>query len=100
MGSRSCTSTRMTSFTSAEDETRSGASAGIAGADESRYERHTMDLSATHPVGSDVTTTVYGIGGRSESVTGQVVDYRRNSVVVETEWHGRIVVERGKVDNG
>lgn len=43
-------------------------------------------------LGTQVTTTVHAIGGRTEVVTGPVVDYRRNSVVVQTEAHGRIVV--------
>lgn len=46
----------------------------------------------THPIGSEVTTTVHGIGGRSEQVTGTVVDHRRKALVVQTEYHGRIVV--------
>lgn len=47
---------------------------------------------------SEVTTTVHGIGGRSEKVTGIVVDHRRNAVVVQTECHGRIVVPLDKVE--
>lgn len=50
------------------------------------------------PIGTEVTTTVHGIGGRSEKVTGPVVDHRRKSVVVQTEAHGRIVVPLGEIE--
>ena len=43
-------------------------------------------------LGTEVTTTVHSIGGRSEAVTGIVVDHRRKSVTVQTQAHGRIVV--------
>jgi predicted thioesterase len=42
--------------------------------------------------GATVTTIVHAIGGRSERVSGEVVAYRRRSVVVQTACHGRIVV--------
>jgi RNase P/RNase MRP subunit p29 len=45
-----------------------------------------------YPIGSTVVTTVHGIGGRSERVSGEVVDYKRNALVVKTDYHGRIVV--------
>lgn len=51
-----------------------------------------------YPLGSQVTTTVHGIGGRSERVTGTVVDHRRKSVVVQTEAHGRIVVPLDRIE--
>jgi hypothetical protein len=52
---------------------------------------------AVFPMGTTVTTTVYAIGGRSETVSGEVVGYRRSSVVVQTDCHGRIVVPLSKV---
>lgn len=56
------------------------------------------EAEALHPLGSTVATIVCAIGGRSERVTGEVVDYRRSSVVVKTECHGRIVVPADKIE--
>lgn len=58
-----------------------------------------QELTDACPVGSEVATTVHTIGGRSERVTGTVVDYRRRSVVVATECHGRIVVPLDKIES-
>jgi hypothetical protein len=52
-----------------------------------------MEIAAKYPIGTDVTTLVHGIGGRSEYVTGTVVDYWRDRrLVVQTDYHGRLVV--------
>jgi hypothetical protein len=53
----------------------------------------------TPGIGATVATTVHGIGGRSERVTGEVVGHRRNAVVVKTESHGRIVVTLDKIES-
>lgn len=57
-----------------------------------------MSITKQFALGAQVTTTVHSIGGRTEVVTGPVVDYRRNAVVVQTEAHGRIVVPVSKVE--
>jgi hypothetical protein len=52
-----------------------------------------------YPVGSQVTTTIHSIGGRSEKVTGVVVGHwRGRSVTVETAAHGTVVVEPAKIE--
>jgi hypothetical protein len=56
-----------------------------------------MSVESTYPLGAIVSTVVHGIGGRSETVSGAVEGYRRNSVVVATECHGRIVVPASKI---
>lgn len=57
-----------------------------------------MTLSDTYPIGSSVSTVVYGIGGRSDTVAGTVVGYfRRNCVMAQTEFHGCLVIERAKI---
>jgi hypothetical protein len=53
--------------------------------------------SCDYQTGDIVSAVVYGIGGRSETVSGTVEGYRRNSVVVATECHGRIVVPVSKI---
>jgi hypothetical protein len=59
-----------------------------------------IDISATYPIGTRVATTVYSIGGRSERVTGTVCDYnrRRTCIIAQTEFHGRLVIERAKIE--
>lgn len=56
-----------------------------------------MSIEETHPAGSSITTIVHSIGGRSERVTGIVVDHRHHSAVVQTDCHGRIMVSRDKI---
>lgn len=59
-----------------------------------------MNLETAHPIGTDVTTKVYRIGGAFDLVTGTVVDYFRGKcLIVETEAHGRLVVERSKIED-
>jgi hypothetical protein len=48
--------------------------------------------------GETVTTTVHGIGGRSEKVTGTVVGHKRSALIVQTECHGRIMVTQDKIE--
>lgn len=55
------------------------------------------ELRDLYPIGATVSTVVYGIGGRSEVVAGTVVDYRRRSVIAQTEFHGRLAIERAKI---
>lgn len=57
-----------------------------------------VEIEHAHPLGSTVTTIVYSIGGRSETVAGTVVDYwRGRCLIAQTEFHGRLVIERAKV---
>lgn len=49
-----------------------------------------------YPIGSSVKVDVYGIGGRMETVTGEVIGFNRG-VTVSTESHGTLSVEYGKV---
>jgi hypothetical protein len=53
---------------------------------------------AAFPVGASASTIVYAIGGRSERVTGTVVDHRRGQLVVATPCHGRIMVPLRKAE--
>lgn len=48
--------------------------------------------SAQFPVGSRVQTVVRSIGGRSETITGEVKGYKRGELAVQTSCHGRIMV--------
>lgn len=48
------------------------------------------------PIGCLISTVVYGIGNRSEVVSGEVVEYRRNSLIVATPYHGSLFVEPAK----
>lgn len=61
----------------------------------SREEREAAARTA-FPEGSSVTTTVYGIGGRSEEVTGKVVGHKYGNLRVQTKNHGTLSVELGK----
>ena len=56
-----------------------------------------MTQTVLHPVGTTVSTIVNSIGGRSETVTGEVVEHKRRRMVVQTACHGRIVVSMGEV---
>jgi peptidoglycan hydrolase-like protein with peptidoglycan-binding domain len=60
-----------------------------------RLEREAKAAEA-FPLGSRVTTEVFGIGGRSEMVSGEVVGHDRGFVDVKTENHGTLAVELGK----
>lgn len=51
-----------------------------------------------YPKGSKVTTTVHGIGGRADKVTGEVVDHKFGQLRVRTKNHGTIVVPLDKVE--
>jgi peptidoglycan hydrolase-like protein with peptidoglycan-binding domain len=60
-----------------------------------RLEREAKAAEA-FPLGSRATTEVFGIGGRSEMVSGEVVGHDRGFVEVKTENHGTLAVELGK----
>lgn len=55
-----------------------------------------------YPIGATVTTIVYSIGGRSETVSGDVVGYRHRgrSLDVKTPCHGTIIVPVDKIIAG
>lgn len=61
-----------------------------------RDERQALAI-ATYPLGTTVTTTVHGIGNRSERVTGEVVDHERGELIVLTENHGRVCVALDRI---
>jgi hypothetical protein len=52
---------------------------------------------AEYPVGTQVTTTVRGIGGRASRVAGEVVDHKRGTLAVRTASHGTIMVHPAEV---
>lgn len=50
-----------------------------------------------YPIGTQITTAVHSIGGRSEDVTGAVIDHKRGELIVSTADHGRICVALDRV---
>src|SRR5690242_12886185 len=50
-----------------------------------------------YPEGTTVQTIVYSIGNRSETVSGTVTGYIKGMLLVQTEAHGQLCVELGKV---